>query len=111
MARKRDSTPQKQPEEEEVIVEVPEEEPPVVEEIQEPAPAESMEDLIEGILGPQPKVEISAIVLQDGKSTAIEENYPGGVDDYIRSQVLKEMYGTDNPSEYDKIQLALKRLL
>ncbi len=110
MARKRDGTPQKEPEEE-FIVDVPEEEPPIVEETSDPSPVESMEDLIEGILGPQPKVDISAIVLQDNSSAKIEENYPGGVDDYIRSQVLKEMYGTENPSEYDKIQLALKRLL
>ena len=36
---------------------------------------------------------------------------PGTVSDYIRRQVLTDMYGTENPSEYDKISLAIKRLL
>lgn len=27
----------------------------------------------------------------------------GSVDEYIRNQVLEEMYGTTNPSEYDKV--------
>ena len=33
------------------------------------------------------------------------------VDNYIRDQVLTEMYGTTTPSEHDTIQLALRRML
>lgn len=33
------------------------------------------------------------------------------LDKYLEEQVLQEMYGTKNPSEYDRISLALKRKL
>ena len=33
------------------------------------------------------------------------------VDEYIRKQVIKEMYGTETPTQYDIIQQALKRRL
>lgn len=36
---------------------------------------------------------------------------PDTVDGYVRSQVLREMYGTDSPSDYDKMQLALRKML
>lgn len=37
---------------------------------------------------------------------------PGGsVSSYLRSQVLRELYGTDSPSDYDRISLAIRKRL
>ncbi len=106
MARKRDRAPREPiPEEHEIAV--PEEEPTPAENPQE-VPG-SVDEVIEGLLGPQPKPD----EIMPDVARIEEENAPvaDSVDGYIRSQVLKEMYGTENPSEYDRIQLALKRLL
>lgn len=33
------------------------------------------------------------------------------VDEYVRNQVMREMYGKENPTDYDLISLAIKRRL
>lgn len=41
------------------------------------------------------------------------ESPPGftNLDQYLKDQVLQEMYGTTTPSEYERISLAIKRKL
>lgn len=38
-------------------------------------------------------------------------DHAGSVDAYIRAKVLTEMYGTDHPSDYDKLSLAIRNRL
>lgn len=63
-------------------------------------------DVWGGILGtqtssdPPPQTTVSQPVLESNS-----------VDEYIRKQVIREMYGTDNPSPYEITQQAIKRLL
>ena len=105
MAKKRDRKPREP---------IPEETLEVLEEILVPEPQEDLEeqdvrDIIDNMFGPSPKKAITPVIQSPTQSPTYSP--PSSVDEYIRSQVLKEMYGTETPSEYDKIQLALKRLL
>lgn len=99
MANKRERKPQ------EPIETIFEEQPEVIREVQPEATeytGSSDTDVFSSIIDMPKQVE---------RVTETVEKPTGSVDEYIRKQVLTSMYGTETPSEYDKISLALKRLL
>ena len=40
-----------------------------------------------------------------------EAQLDGSLDEYLKNQVYQEMYGTDQPSTYDRIQSVLRKRL
>jgi hypothetical protein len=118
MAKKRGGTPQKpQPDDELLAVFAPEPEPVGVRETYGTA-------LPDDTSGPKREGDEGAgltALFGGSKSPPIDvktvESPPdfgpivSSVDEYIKDQVLTEMYGTTTPSEHDKIQLAIKRML
>jgi hypothetical protein len=70
----------------------------------------STEDVFANLLGlPDKPQKVTKEEEEPPEST--KESPSSSVDEYIRRQVLIDMYGTDTPSEHDKITLAIKKLL
>lgn len=86
----------------------PEQDTPVIREvIDNPDIDGTTEDAVFDLLGVAPVARTKEVVIPQ------EPDPPSspGLDSYLRDQVLQEMYGKTNPSDYDKILLAIKRRL